>query len=238
MSGHNKWSKIKRKKEVTDAQKSKIFASLSKEIIIVAKNGSDPETNFQLKMAVDKAKSLNMPKANIDKAIKRGSGELKNEAQLEEFLFEAYSPNQVAMLIKAVSDNKNRTLSEVKTLLTKNSGKMVEAGSISWQFNQVGKIVLDESEKAKEVIEEISIESGADDFRLEDDFFVVYTAFQELQAVKENLEKSGLKIREACLTYLPQNKIELNDQELEKYFDFVDRIQEQDDVVEIYDNIG
>jgi YebC/PmpR family DNA-binding regulatory protein len=238
MSGHNKWSKIKHKKEATDAQKSKIFSSLSKEIIISAKNGGDPETNFQLKMAIDKAKSLNMPKANIDKAIKRGSGELKSEAQLEEFLFEAYSPNQVAMLIKAVSDNKNRTLSEVKNLLNKNGGKMVEVGSISWQFDQVGKIILNKLEKSEEEVEEILIESGADDFQFEEDVLVVYTAFQELQTVKENLEKNGLEIKEASLTYLPQNKVELSESELEKYIDFVDKIQEQDDVVEVYDNVN
>lgn len=238
MSGHNKWSKIKHRKEATDAQKSKIFSSLSKEIIISAKNGGDPETNFQLKMAIDKAKSLNMPKANIDKAIKRGSGELKSEAQLEEFLFEAYSPNQVAMLIKAVSDNKNRTLSEVKNLLNKNGGKMVEVGSISWQFDQVGKIILNKLEKSEEEVEEILIESGADDFQFEEDVLVVYTAFQELQTVKENLEKNGLEIKEASLTYLPQNKVELSESELEKYIDFIDKIQEQDDVVEVYDNVN
>jgi YebC/PmpR family DNA-binding regulatory protein len=238
MSGHNKWSKIKHKKAATDAQRSKIFSTLSKEIIIAAKNGGDPEANFQLKIAVDKAKSLNMPKANIEKAIKRGSGELKNEAQLEEFLFEAYGPNQVAMLIKAVSDNKNRTLSEIKTALTKNGGKMVEAGSISWQFDQVGKIVLKKSEKSEEELEEVLIESGADDFQLDEGELVVYTAFQELQVVKENLEKAGLKIKEAGLTYLPQNKLELNNKDLEKYAEFFEKIEEQDDVVEIYDNIN
>jgi YebC/PmpR family DNA-binding regulatory protein len=238
MSGHNKWSKIKHKKAATDAQRSKIFSTLSKEIIIAAKNGGDPEANFQLKIAVDKAKSLNMPKANIEKAIKRGSGELKNEAQLEEFLFEAYGPNQVAMLIKAVSDNKNRTLSEIKTALTKNGGKMVEAGSISWQFDQVGKIVLKKSEKSEEELGEVLIESGADDFQLDEGELVVYTAFQELQVVKENLEKAGLKIKEAGLTYLPQNKLELNDKDLEKYAEFFEKIEEQDDVVEIYDNIN
>jgi YebC/PmpR family DNA-binding regulatory protein len=238
MSGHNKWSKIKHKKAATDAQRSKIFSTLSKEIIIAAKNGSDPEMNFQLKMAVDKAKSLNMPKTNIEKAIKRGSGELKNEAQLEEFLFEAYGPNQVAMLIKAVSDNKNRTLSEIKTALTKNGGKMVEAGSISWQFGQVGKIVLKKSEKSEEELEEILIESGANDFQLDEDEFFVYTAFQDLQTVKENLEKAGLKIKEAGLTYLPQNKLELNNQDLEKYAEFFEKVQEQEDVVEIYDNVN
>jgi YebC/PmpR family DNA-binding regulatory protein len=179
-----------------------------------------------------------MPKANIDKAIKRGSGELKSEAQLEEFLFEAYSPNQVAMLIKAVSDNKNRTLSEVKNLLNKNGGKMVEVGSISWQFDQVGKIILNKLEKSEEEVEEILIESGADDFQFEEDVLVVYTVFQELQTVKENLEKNGLEIKEASLTYLPQNKVELSESELEKYIDFIDKIQEQDDVVEVYDNVN
>ncbi len=238
MSGHNKWSKIKHKKEVTDAKRSKIFSMLSKEIIISAKKGSDPDTNFQLKMAVDKAKSLNMPKANIDKAVKRGSGELKNEAELEEYLFEAYGPNQVAMLIKAVSDNKNRTLSEIRTILTKNGGKMVEGGSISWQFDQVGKLILKKINKNKEELEEILIESGADDYKAEDGNFIVFTPFQELQLVKENLEEAGLEIKEAGLTYLPQNLLELEDKELEIYSNFFDKVDEHDDVVEIYNNLS
>ena len=238
MSGHNKWSKIKHKKEATDAKKSKIFSALSKEIILAAKNGADPDMNFQLKMIVDKAKSANMPKVNIDKAIKRGSGQLKDEAQLEEYLFEAYSPNQVAMLIKTVSDNKNRTLSEVRTILTKNGGKMVEGGSISWQFDQVGKLVLAESDKNEDELEEILIESGADDYKQEEDELIVYTPMQELQSVQKNLEEAGLKILEAGLTYVPQNTLELNDDDIEKYLEFFDKVEEQDDVIEIFDNIN
>ena len=238
MSGHNKWSKIKHKKEATDAKKSKIFSALSKELILAAKNGADPDMNFQLKMIVDKAKASNMPKVNIDKAIKRGSGQLKDEAQLEEYLFEAYGPNQVAMLIKTVSDNKNRTLAEVRTALTKNGGKMVEGGSISWQFDQVGRLVLAENSKTEDEVEEILIESGADDYKREDEDFVVYTPMQELQNVQKNLEAAGLSIKEAGLTYLPQNTVELSDSDLEKYAEFFDKIEEQDDVVEIYDNIN
>jgi len=237
MSGHNKWSKIKHKKAATDAKRSKIFSACSKEIILAAKNGGDPETNFQLKIAVDKAKSLNMPKDNIEKAIKRGSGALKDEAKLEEYLFEAYGPSQIAMLIKAVSDNKNRTLSEVRTILTKNGGKMVEGGSISWQFDQAGRLVLGENEKSKDELEELIIESGAEDYREEDGKLIVFTPFQKLQEVKEFLEKAELEIKEAGLTYLPQNPVEVSDQELENYSNFVDKVEEQDDVVEIYDNI-
>lgn len=238
MSGHNKWSKIKRKKAVTDAKRSKSFSIVSKEIILAAKNGGDPDYNFQLKMAVDKARSLNMPNDNIEKAIKRGSGVLKDGAQLEEYLFEAYGPNQVAMLIRAVSDNKNRTLAEVRTFLTKNGGKMVEGGSISWQFEKLGKLIISEISKTEDEIEEIIIESGADDYVKDEENLIVYTPFQKLQAVKEYLEKSGLKITEASATYLPKNTLDLNDKELETYSNFVDKIEEQDDVVEIYDNVG
>lgn len=238
MSGHNKWSKIKRKKAVTDAKKSKSFSIVSKEIILAAKNGGDPDYNFQLKMAVDKARSLNMPNDNIEKAIKRGSGVLKDGAQLEEYLFEAYGPNQVAMLIRAVSDNKNRTLAEVRTFLTKNGGKMVEGGSISWQFEKLGKLIISEISKTEDEIEEIIIESGADDYAKDEENLIVYTPFQKLQAVKEYLEKAGLKITEASATYLPKNTLDLNDKEIETYSNFVDKIEEQDDVVEIYDNVG
>jgi len=238
MSGHNKWSKIKNKKAVTDAKKSKIFSMISKEIILFAKNGADPEYNFQLKIAIDKARVANMPKDNIDKAIKRGSGASKEDAQLEEYLFEAYSPSKVAMLIRAVSDNKNRTLAEIRTFLTKNGGKMVESGSISWQFNQVGKLVIFEKGENEEKLEEIIIESGADDFTKEEGFLVVYTSFQKLQEVKDYLIRSGLEIKEAVLTYLPQNTIELSDEEIEIYSNFVDKIEEQEDISEIYDNLS
>ena len=237
MSGHNKWSKIKNRKAVTDAKRSKIFSMISKDIILAAKDGTDPEYNFQLKMAIDKARVANMPKDNIDNAIRRGSGALKDGAQLEEYLFEAYSPNQVAMLIRAVSDNKNRTLAEVRTILTKNGGKMVEGGSISWQFDQVGKLIISDINKSKDELEEIIIESGADDFLNEDDELIIFTPFQKLQAVKEYLEKAGLKIAEATTPFLPQNILKINNQELETYSNFIDKIEEQDDVVEIYDNV-
>jgi len=238
MSGHNKWSKIKHKKAATDAKRSKIFSMMSKDIILAAKNGGDPEYNFQLKMAVDKARAVNMPNDNIQKAIKRGSGVLKDGAQLEEYLFEAYSPNQVAMLIRAVSDNKNRTLAEIRTALTKNGGKMVEGGSISWQFDQVGKLTLEKTTKTESEIEEIIIESGAEDFKKEGQNLVVFTPFQQLQEVKEYLEKAELSVEEATLTYIPQNILEITDSELESYSSFVDKVEEQDDVVEIYDNLG
>ncbi len=238
MSGHNKWSKIKNKKAATDAKRSKIFSMISKDIILAAKNGADPEYNFQLKMAVDKARAANMPNENINKAIKRGSGVLKDGTQLEEYLFEAYGPNQVAMLIRAVSDNKNRTLAEVRNSLTKNGGKMVEAGSISWQFDQVGKIVVSDDDKSEDELEEIIIESGANDYEKEKDSFVIYTSFQKLQEVKEFLEKSELEIKEAISTYLPQNTLDLSDKDIEIYSNFVDKIEEQEDVVEIYDNLG
>ncbi len=238
MSGHNKWSKIKNKKAATDAKRSKIFSMISKEIILAAANGADPEYNFQLKMAVDKARSANMPKDNIANAIRRGSGALKDGAKLEEYLFEAYSPNQVAMLIRAVSDNKNRTLSEVRTYLTKNGGKMVEGGSISWQFDQVGKLVISEIDKDEDELEEIIIESGADDFLNKDGKLIIFTPFQKLQAIKEYLEKAGLKITEATTPYLPQNVLEISDQELEAYSNFVNKVEEQEDVVEVYDNLS
>ncbi len=238
MSGHNKWSKIKNKKAATDAKRSKIFSMISKDIILAAANGADPEYNFQLKMATDKARAANMPKDNIANAIRRGSGTLKDGAKLEEYLFEAYSPNQVAMLIRAVSDNKNRTLAEVRTFLTKNGGKMVEGGSISWQFDQVGKIVVAENNKTEDELEEIIIESGADDYSEDDGELIIYTPFQKLQEVKEFLEKAELEIKEANSTYLPQNTLEISDAELENYSNFIDKIEEQDDVVEIYDNLG
>jgi len=239
MSGHNKWSGIKHKKGINDAKRASVFTKLGRMITIAAREGGgDLTSNFKLKMVVDKARSANMPKDNIERAIKRGTGELKDGNIIEEIIYEAYGPSQVAMLIKVATDNKNRTLGEVRNILTKGGGKMVPAGSVNYMFNQLGEIEVNIEGKSGDDVEMIFIESGADDFSLEDGKAWVYCALTDLMNVKENLDKAGLEITNAEPTFIASQKSELSESEREKYDDLLEKLDENDDVVEIYDNLG
>jgi len=239
MSGHNKWSSIKHKKGINDAKRANVFTKIGRMISIAAREGGgDLNSNFKLKMVVDKARSVNMPKDNIERAIKRGTGELKDGNMIEEVIYEAYGPSQVAMLIKVATDNKNRTLGEVRNILTKGGGKMVPAGSVNYMFNQLGEIEVNIEGKNGDDVEMIFIESGADDFSLEDGKAWIYCALTDLMIVKENLDKAGLEITNAEPTFIASQKSELSESEKEKYENLLEKLDENDDVVEIYDNLN
>lgn len=238
MSGHSKWANIKHRKAAQDAKKANVFTKIAKDISIAAKNGGDPTTNFSLRLAIDKARSFNMPKENIERAIKKGTGELKGEAVIEEIIYEAYGPGQIAMLIKVATDKKTRTLGEVRNILNKNGGKMVEGGAVRWQFEQVGNLELIESQWSGEKMEELIIDSGAKDYREDQGQYLVYTEAQDLQKVKENLEKSGLEIAEAGLIYIAKNTSSIDAHTKIDYEKLLGFLDDNDDVVEVYDNIG
>lgn len=237
MSGHSKWSNIKHRKAAQDAKKSNIFTKLAKDIAIAARSGSDPEMNFSLKLAVEKAKSFNVPKDNIERAIKKGSGELKDATQIEEVIYEAYGPGQIAMLIKTVTDNKNRTLNEIKNIAQKNGGKIVEEGSVNWQFKQVGRLVIKEEELTGEELEMKIIESGATDYEKEGLDYCIFTQPQNLQKVKEVLEQSALEIKEAELIHVAKNKVTVDGDIIESYEKLHDALSESDDVMDVWNNI-
>ncbi|EKE20893.1 MAG: protein of unknown function DUF28 [uncultured bacterium] len=238
MSGHSKWSSIKHKKGINDAKRANVFTKIARMIAIGAREGGgDLAVNFKLKMLVDKARSVNMPKDNIERAIKRGTGELKDGAIIEEVIYEAYGPSQEAMLIKVATDNKNRTFGEVRNILTKNGGKIVTAGAISYMFNQVGEIEISVKEADKEDVEMKLIESGAEDFSLEDNTAWVYTKLSELKIVKENLERENFQILNAQPSYVATQKKEITEAEREKYENLLEKLDENDDVVEIYDDL-
>lgn len=238
MSGHSKWSSIKHKKGVNDAKRANVFTKIGRMVSIAAREGGgDLAVNFKLKMLVDKARSVNMPKYNIERAIKRGTGELKDGAVIEEVIYEAYGPAQEAMLIKVATDNKNRTLGEVRNILTKNGGKMVPAGSVNYMFNQVGEIEIDITGSDIEEMELKFIEAGAEDFEIGDGIAWVYVKLTDLRVVKENLEKEGLKINNAQPTFLATQKSEISQEDREKYEALLEKLDENDDVVEIYDNL-
>lgn len=238
MSGHSKWSTIKHKKAATDAKRANVFTKLAKDVTIAARDGGDPEMNYKLRLVIDKAKASNMPKDNIERAIKRGTGELKDGAQIKEALLEAYGPGQIAMLIKVATDNKNRTLGEIRNILNKNGGKMVEGGSVSWQFEQMGILEIDMNDQKREEVEMNIIDSGAQDYKIDGRNLSVFTQPSDLQKVREALEQAGLGIREATLGFIAKNAVEQDKSTKEKYEKLLVELEQHDDMVEIFDNIS
>jgi YebC/PmpR family DNA-binding regulatory protein len=237
MSGHNKWSGIKHRKEAQDNKRAAVFTKFGRLITIAAREGADPDMNFKLRLAIDTARSFNMPKDNIERAIKAGAGIGKDGVQIEEVLYEAYGPGQVALLIEGLTDNKNRTVSEVKSLLTKNGGKFVPSGSVSFMFNRSGVIVFSLEKHSAEKLETEAIESGADDFRIEDDVFLVITKPEDLQAVRTYFEKNNLVPESAELGYLPNQSVELSEIDIEKYQKLKELLEDHQDIQAVWDNL-
>lgn len=239
MAGHSKWANIKYRKELVDKRKSKIFSKLAKMISIAARNGKDPETNPALRLAIEKARSVNMPNSNIEKAIKRGAGETK-EGQLEEIVYEGYGPGGIQLLIEAITDNKNRTTSEIRHLLGKYNSRLAESGSVKWNFNQMGvvSIALDKQEKNKEELELIAIDSGAEDVKWKNNILEIYIKPENLEKAKQFLREKNIVIEDSSLDWIPKNEIEIKDESTKKQLeDLFEALDENDDVKEIYSNV-
>lgn len=232
MSGHSKWATIKRAKGANDAKRGAVFTKLGNQIAIAARSGTDPAMNSSLAMVIEKAKSANMPKSSIERAIARVSD--KNAAVLDEVVFEAYGPAGVGIIIEAATDNKNRTLPEVKNALTKNGGRMAEPGSVAFQFDRKGVIrVAAQGEEALLTV----LDGGAEDANEADGEITVITGSKELAKVRDNLAKSGLTVREAGLEYIPNNTITLEDEEVErKVIKLLDSLDDLDDVMNVSSN--
>ncbi len=240
MSGHSKWSKIKRQKGVADVKKGKIFSQLSKMVTLTAKSGGgDASMNPALKLAVEKAKQANMPLDNIEKAIKKGTGELEG-GTIEEVLYEAYGPEGVALIIEGTTDNTNRTVAEIKHILSMGGGRLGEVGSVKWMFERFGYLEVDKKDLSisDDDLEMLIIDSGADDFKLIDDVAVVYTKPEDLYKAKENLEKNNIKISETGFEWKAKNTIKIDDEKInariEKLFE---ALNEQEDVGEVFSNL-
>lgn len=215
-----------------------MFTKYGRLVSIAAKQGGgNPDHNFSLRLAIDQARSVNMPKDTIERAIKKGTGELKDGAEIEEVIYEGYGPGNVAMIIKTATDNRNRTVSEIKSLFTKAGGKMASEGSVKFMFKQVGNIELAVGEKDPYEVEMAAIEAGAEDTIYNGDMITVYTKTSDLQKVKENLEKAGMQIEGAGLVYAPLQKIELSPEAKIDYENLLEKLDEHDDVQEIYDNL-
>lgn len=231
MSGHSHFHNIKLKKGAEDAKKSKLFSKLSKEISITAREGGpDIAFNPKLRSIVDKARGLNMPNDSIEKAIKRGSGEIEG-ATLEEFLIEAYGPDNMAVLIEGITDNKNRSINEIKLLVSQKGGKIVNEGAIKWMFERRGVIGITDIQ-SKEEAELLAIEAGAEDILWEEDNLIIYTKPEEMENVKNNL--TSLKVDFANLEWVAKEKISADE---EKCTSFIEAIEDHDDVSNVYTNI-
>ena len=237
MSGHSHWAGIKHRKGVNDAKKASVFTKVGRLVTIAAKGGGNPDMNFKLRLAIDQARAVNMPKDRIDRAIKVGTGEAKDGAQIEELLYEGYGPGQVALLIGVATDNRNRSVGEVRTLLTKNGGKMVESGAISYLFQSVGEIAVALAGKDADEAELAAIEAGADDVILHDDLLTVYTKPEELQTVKDGLEKGGYVVDSAALSYRPTQTTELSPEDMEKYERLYEILDDHADIQTVWDNL-
>lgn len=239
MSGHSKWSTIKRAKGAADVKKSANFSRLANAIIIAAKNGGgNPDSNFSLKMAIEKAKAGSMPKENIERAIKRGTGELAG-AQVEEVLYEAIGPGNIGIIIEGVTDNKNRTAPEIKNLLQKFGGKLTSVGAVAYHFNKMGKILIPEGDKTAEELELMAIDAGAEDFDEHGEDLAVYTKPNELEQTKKILEEQGLTIKEASLSWEPKDVIEItNDADAQKIINLMHALEDLDDITGVYSNFN
>jgi len=235
MSGHNKWSTIKHKKAATDAKRGKIYTRLVKEIILAAKSGGgDPDTNPRLRTAILSAKKENMPRENIERAIKRGTGEIEGVAY-EEITYEGYGHNGVGIVVDVMTDNKNRTVAEVRHMFSKYGGNMAEAGAVSWNFDQKGffnvpSAGLDEDEFMMQ-----ALEAGAEDVQLSDEFYEVYTSPTEFHTVLANMEALGFPVENPELTRVPKNYIKADDV-ADKLLRLIEMLEDLDDVQKVYAN--
>jgi len=236
MSGHSKWSTIKHKKGAADAKRGKIFTKLIKEITIAARmGGGDPDANPRLRSAVNAAKAQNMPKDNLERAIKKGTGELEG-VQYEEMSYEGYGPGGVAVLVECLSDNKNRTIADVRYIFSKAGGNIGTDGCVSWMFDKKGLIIVEKSESDEETLMEVGLEAGAEDVRDEGDCFEIITDPGSFEAVKEAVEKASIKIELAEVTMIPQTQTRLEGKEAEQMVRFMEALDDCDDIQQFYSN--
>ena len=236
MSGHSKWSSIKHKKGLADAKRGRAFTKIIRELTVAAKNGGgDPNANPRLRLAMDKAREANMPKDNVEKAIKRGTGELEGIIY-EEVTYEAYAPGGVALYVEALTDNKNRTTAEVRNLLTKRGGNMAGAGATAWIFQKKGYLLVDKTKADEEKLMNTVLEAGADDLKTEGTSFEITTDPKHFEAVKQALATAKIPTTSAEITMLPTSTIRVEGGDAKQVLALVEALEEQDDVQHVYAN--
>ena len=237
MSGHSKWATTKHKKAATDAKRGKIFTKITKEITVAAKlGGGDADGNPRLRTAVAKAKSVSMPAENIKRAIQKGTGELPGVAY-EEITYEGYGPNGVAIIVEVLTDNRNRTVSEIRNIFSKAGGNMGESGCVSWMFHKKGYLVVARAKADEEKLMSLALDAGAEDLQTEDDNFVITTAQNDFEKVKKTLEDSGIPLEVAEVTMVPQTYVKLEGEKVAgQMMRLMEAIEDNDDVQNVYAN--
>ncbi len=237
MSGHSKWATIKRKKGVADARRGKIFTKLIKEITLAARlGGGDPEGNARLRQAILAAKAENMPKDNIDRAIKKGAGELGGASAYEELTYEGYGPGGVAVLVDVMTDNKKRTVSEIRHIFSKYGGNLAENGAVAWLFEKKGSILVEKKGIDEDKLIEVALEAGAQDVREEENEYEIITEPASFDAVKKAVDTAGFKCIQAQISMIPRNTVKLNDDRAGQMLKLMEKLEDNDDVQDVYAN--
>lgn len=236
MSGHSKWAQIKRKKATADVKKGAVFTRLSQNITLAAAEGREPETNFKLRMAIDLGRAASLPKENIERAIKRGTGELAG-GNLTEAIYEGCGPAGSQLIIKAVTDNPNRTVSELRNVLSKNGGSLAGSGAVLWNFEQKGVARVLGGNINKEELELIAIDAGADDIQDEEDGLTILTSVKNLHHLKKSLEAKSVKVESADIEYVPKSKIVLSESDQRKFDELCGELEDLGDVNDYYTNV-
>jgi YebC/PmpR family DNA-binding regulatory protein len=239
MAGHSKWSKVKRFKGALDVKRGKIFSKLSKEISIAAKTGGgDPGANPRLRSAIQTARSQSMPNDNIERAIKRGTGEGSESTHFDEMVYEGYAPGGVAVIVEAATDNKNRTAAEVRAIFTKNHGNLASSGSVSYMFHKKGQITVPRGSMPEERIFELALEAGAEELTTEEDEYVITTSHDQLYAVAEALKQAGVTTDGQKFTFIPDSTVPVADETVARQIlRLCDALEDDDDVQNVYSNL-
>jgi len=239
MSGHSKWSTIKRKKAAVDAKRGAVFTRLAREIAVAArKSGADLETNFQLRLAVDRAKNANMPKNNIERAIKRGTGEDKDGVAFEDLYYEGYGPHGVAFMIECATDNRNRTVADLRHILTASGGSLGEDGSVAWQFEQAAFFTFPVDDRSEDYLFELALACSADDFSIEDDMVEFIGPSSVFKTINDGLVEVSIKSTDAGLRMDPKQEIALEPDQAAQVLRVIDNLEELDDVQNVYSNLS
>jgi len=239
MSGHSHWATIRRKKEAVDAKRGAVYTRLAREIVIaVREGGGDPSTNVRLELAIDRARAQNMPKDNIERAIKRGTGDAKEGFEIEEVTYEGFAPHGIAMLISCVTDNRNRTVAEIRHILNRYGGSMAEAGAVGWQFKRIAYFNFPLGQTNPDLIFELAVEAGADDVTFEDDWVEILAPVEAYNEINVRLKSSGILPDDAGLKYSPNNELELEDDEAIQVVRVIGSLEDLDDVQEVFSNLS
>jgi len=237
MSGHSKWAQIKRKKGVADVKRGQMFTRLGREIMLAAREGGgDPNSNFALRLAIEKARGQNMPKENIERAIKRGTGELSEGGQLEEMTYEGYGAGGTAVLVQVLTDNRNRTASEIRHLFTRGGGNLAAANAVAWMFEKKGVVTIENAKKPDDLALEL-IDAGAEDYKVDGKFLELYCAPENLKSLRDAVEKRKSAFTAAELAWIAKNPAQVTDEQAVSTLKLMESLEEHDDVQKVFTNL-